>query len=330
MKRLCCVLAALMMLCCAALASELEDRALLEGVAALYDAYGEYDAFPKEGYRQAAKLLRDAGVLEGAKSETGGALLDALAGTSSRLIKRVAVSLWGDDDLWTQDNAYWYTEMMLAHGLLLSVDKVYMMPDRDAVSAAEAERAALARVKQRYNVDPAAMTGARTHCTYYAPRATAVPRWKVVFCAGESRLFTVEVDKQGNVGEATMHLIQERRGKWDGYTGLIAMLSLEEQAEYAAQFNIPLYGFPGDGDLPEEKAREIARAALAGRGISPEPYDEHVSFRVTGWEELEFPHWGIYYTDKGGERSQCSVLVSAGSGEVLDIEVVDRDAPGKG
>lgn len=330
MKRLCCVLAALMMMCCAALASELEDRALLERVAALYDAYGEYGAWPKEGCTQAAALLREAGLLEGAEPETGGALLDALAGTSSRLIKRVAVSLWGDDDLWTQDNAYWYTELMMAHGLLLSVDKVYMMPDRDAVSAAEAERAALAHVRARYNVDPAAMEKAKAHCTYYAPRATSVPRWKVVFCAGESRLFTVEVDRRGIVGEAAMHLTQERRGRFDGYTGLIAMLSLEEQAEYAAQFNIPLYGFPGDGDIPEEKAREIARAALADKGISAGQYDEHVSFRVTGWEELEFPHWGVYYTDKGGERGRCSVIVSAKSGEVLDVEVVDWSAPGNG
>lgn len=337
MKRICRALIVCLMLLCAqqalAAGADLSGKVLLEQVAALYDQYGAYETWPQEGYDKAAGLLCDAGVLEdegllsGAK-DAGQTLLEALPGPSSRFIRRVAVSLWGEDDLWTQENAYWYTELMMGHGLLLSTDKVYMIPGADAISAAEAEQAALDYVRQRYNCDPAAREDAKTYCTYYAPRATQTPRWRVVFCGGDSRLFTVEVDDRGNIGDASMHLSQDPDA--ERYIGLIALMSLEEQAKYAQSFNIPMYGFPDSDDIQEEEARRIARDVLAAQGILYDQFDEYVSFVITGMEEIEFPYWGVYYTNRGGERTQYSVLISASSGAVLDFEAMDWSSPGRG
>lgn len=337
MKRMLLILTACLTLLWAQSAfAEGSDRDLIENVAALYDEYGEYRGWPVEAYQEAAAMLRDAGVIgdegwasiQAARSQdVGNRLLDALPGVSSWLTKRVAIGLWGDEELWTLENAHWYTEMMRAHELLLETSRVYLLPGENAASIRELTPKAIAYIKRQHNVDCA---GSALFYTYYAPRMGEAPRWKLVFCVQESleRQFTIEMDEAGEIIGCAMH---QRSPDERERAGAIFRLSLEEQAEYARQFTTPMYGFPDSAQIQEEEAKTLARDALEERGISCESgsFNVYVSFVITGQEHGVYPRWAVYYTDAEEERLRYAVQLSAETGEVLNVEIQDWTIPGK-
>lgn len=317
-----------------------DDRTVIEQIAAVYDAYGEYGSWPLEGFRKAEQLLCDSGILPRAELtasdtrsswEISQALLERLPGVSSHLIKRVAVSLWGDEELWTMENACWYTQTLNAHGLQKTSTKIYMLPGDGVVSAQEAVQTAQSHVKQRYNVDLLARADVDAAYTYFAPSASQAPRWRVVFAVRDTRerLFEVQVSDSGDVMDSSMFQESDESSPWAGFTGRIFELSLEEQAEYARQFTTPMYGLPDSTHIQAETARKLAAQALAGEGIAWDGGQAgvYLSFVISGAEELPYPYWAVYYMDAETGRELYRVLLSATDGEVLKIETQDWSVP---
>ena len=324
--------------------SEVYGQEIIEQIASVYDEYGEYETWPLEGYMKAEQLLYDNGVLREIQlsaSDTRSswdisqALLDRLPGVSSHLIKRVAISVWGVEDLWTMENAYWYTETLKAHDLLVGAAKIYMLPGDGIVSIEEAKQTAQSYVMQRYNVDLQARTDVDTYYTYFTPSESEPPRWKVVFAVQYTRqlLFAVEVSDSGEVINSSMFQeTKEDHNKWADFVGYIFELSMEEKAEYAQQFTTPMYGFPDSTHIQGETAKQLASEALAGEGVvvDSNKHKAYLSFVISGKEELSYPYWTVDYTDVETGRWLYYVAISATNGEVLKIQIMDWDNPGQG
>lgn len=312
---------------------------LIESIAALYDQYGDFKTWPAEGYQTAASILCEANIISEANllavtdqsSDTmGDSLLNLLSGVSSKFIKRVAVSAWGDDDFWTLENAAWYTETLKSHQLYSpSIDKAYMLPSENTPPVEELVKKATEYIKQKYNVD---CSDADYYYSYYAPNMYEAPRSKIVFCiqGTQKRMFTFEIDNSEKVLQCSIY---QESGDETGFIGYIFVMSLEDQAEYAQQFTVPMYGFPDSSHIQEDQARELARAALEehyGVHYDSDQLNEYVSFVITGEDPGTYPYWTVSYTDVQKGRIQYYVNLSAVTGETLKVHFEDWTIPGKG
>lgn len=317
--------------------TDVSGQDLIESIAALYDECGDYKVWPAEEYQKAASMLHDAGIIGDADLQSissqspdvmGDSLLNLLPGVSSKFIKRVAISVWGDEDFWTLENAYGYTEMLRNHQLLSENDKIYMLPEGKTTAVENLVQRAIAYIKQQYNVD---CSDAVFFSTYYAPQISETPRWKIVFCTQDTlkKLSTIELDEAGDILSCSMY---QESDKEQDVVGYIFKLSLEEQAEYAQQFTTPMYGFPDSTHIQEEAAKELAHAALEDNGIHYESdqLNEYVSFIIAGSEPGTYPYWEVSYTDVQTGLFQYSVQLSAVTGEILNVHIEDWTIPGKG
>ena len=115
--------------------------------------------------------------------------------------------------------------------------------------------------------------------------------------------------------------------------GPIFVLSLEDQAEYAQQFTIPMYGFPNSSHIQEDQAKKLAHAALEdhyGVHYDSNQLNEYVSFVITGDDPGTYPYWKVSYTDVQKGLLQYYVNLSAVTGEILKVHFEDWTIPGKG
>ena len=115
-------------------------------------------------------------------------------------------------------------------------------------------------------------------------------------------------------------------------SGRIYELTLEEQAQYARCFLIPMFGMPDKDDLPESTVKEKADQFFAeNESIAQDELDrliKYTSFVINGKETASYPIWGVVYVDAELDRPIYHVFISATTGELISIEIMDWEAWG--
>ena len=324
-------------------------RPLIEQVGSLYDQYGDYDEWPKEGYEQAITILKGAGMLSDRSFQNTSSqsaqtlrddLMEAFPGTYTGFLNRVIENLWGESDFWSLSDKAWYTQLLKAHNQFTKYDRIYMLPT-DAQQTEESIRdLALQQIEYQFNISPEELADADLYYSYYAmqndPEKTI---WQIIFCdpGTKDRLFTVMFYDDGTMISSFMTnriLDEEAMDAIYPKVGRFYMLSLEEQVERAQFERFPTNGLPGDDDISQEKALEIANNALITNGTTDaaglDQLDIYFSFTITGRSDFRFPYWTVYYVDSVADREKYTVYINSKDGTILKIDIADWSIPGLG
>lgn len=324
-------------------------RPLIEQIGSFYDQYGDYDLWPKEVYEQAISILKGAGVLSDDSFENTASqsaetlrddLMDAFPGTYNGFLNRVIENLWGLSEFWSLSDKAWYTQLLKAHDQFTRFDRLYMLPT-DARQTEESIRdLALQQIEYKYNISPSELADADLYYSYYAmqndPEKTI---WQIVFCdpGTKDKLFTVMFYDDGSMISCNMTnriLDEEARDAIYPKAGRFYMLSLEEQVEYAQFRRFPTNGLPGEDDISQEEALEIANNALIKNETTDiaglNKLDTYFSFTITGTSDFRFPYWSVYYVDPVLDQQQYMVIINAKNGMILKVEESDWSVPGLG
>lgn len=314
---------------------------LLESVAKLYDDNGPYDTWTIGTYQQAVALLVDAGILADesvlyqygdTQNDMRWALLDALPGVSSHFITRVAVALWGDRTYWTQQQQFQHTQLLEAHGILTEYNTAYTVPEIDEDLASALKQQAMTYMKQHHGIDLASrsdidvyttMTDGKTYSFAFRPQGF------------DDIMVRINMDESGEVVDLYMNnevIDEEREAELYPDRADLPDWTLEQQAEYAALWMYPEYGMPGEGHISKEDALSIAERVLAENGATLDADARtRVSFVIAGLDDTVYPYWRIVYQRSSEPyQSLASVRISADTGEVLYLNIMDYSKPGLG
>lgn len=319
----------------------IDANSVLESIAKLYDDNGPYDTWTIGTYQQAVTMLIDAGILtdESVLYQYGDtqyamqwALLDALPGVSSHFITRVAVALWGDRTHWTQEQQFQHTQLLEAHGILAEHNTAYTVPDVDDDQTRALKQQAMSYMKQHYGIDLASRSDVDAYVTTADGKTHSIVFQPQGF---DDIMIRIDLDESGEVLDLFMQnevIDKEREAELHPGNAGLPDWTLEQQAEYAALWMYPEYGLPGESHLPKEDALSIAEKVLAENGTTLDSsVRAFVSFVIAGYDDTVYPYWRIVYQRPTAPyQSLACVEISADTGEVLYLNIMDYSKPGLG
>lgn len=173
-------------------------------------------------------------------------------------------------------------------------------------------------------------------------RGVGVTKWYVVFTAdqpeGPDFVYYLYMDPPGAIlssgcGEAVPDegsSVIVKRLEWEREYGLYHFWTVEEKARFNEQVSIPLgapsgYGVPGDGDIREAQAVQIARGALAAKfGLSQSALDMLWQGLLFQTFQTEPPYWVVNYWEFDPDydylfRNAYAAVIDAQTGTVRDL-----------
>lgn len=217
------------------------------------------------------------------------------------------------------------------------------MPDESDFSCEEIKEIALTHVineSNEYNTSESILRQLTVYYSFYATQQDPDhPVWKLLFCepVSSSIVVNITMDRDGNLIKCSISnqiTDEETLRALTPESGRIYELTLEEQAQYARCFLIPMFGMPNKDDLPESAVKEKADQFLVeNESIAQDELDrliQYTSFVINGRETASYPIWEVVYLDAELDRPLYHVSISATTGELISIEIMDWDSPGLG
>lgn len=332
-----------------AIASESHEPTypLIEQIAAVFDEYGEFYSWPSEAYQNLISLLINEGIKDmnllgdpttKSISEMQQSLINAFPGVSSNFFTRIIEGIFGEPIYWSLSDQAYYTQIKINHNLLSPHDPLYQLPTSNTYSSADIRNDAITHLIKNHNISKEVLNSFLILNSYYAEQTDPDhPFWSLVFCepVDSTPIIHIILGNTGEILDCSINNYVQNDALMYAMipsSGRLYELTLDEQAQFAQLFAIPMYGLPGERDISEAKAKAHAdQFLLSNKGITENELNQFIkytAFTISGAEESSYPFWSVFYVDPVSNKQIYTVEVSAQNGELLSIDYIDWSIPG--